>query len=69
MDWNTITLELNELIDGMLNRGSIGISEFCESILPLRRRLEEGERTEELYAAIYKAIGQYEHGSTGTKKA
>ena len=67
MDWNKLSFNLNELIDAMLNRGSIGISDFCEDILPLRRRLEEGERTDELYVEIQNAIKKYAHDDAGTQ--
>lgn len=66
MNWDNLSFELNELIDAMLNRGSIGISDFCEGILPLRRRLEEGERSEELYNEIQKAIEKYAHDTART---
>lgn len=58
MDWEKLRREF-EIFIGELTHGSIGISIFCEHILPLRARLEGGERTEKLYNEIQAAMKEH----------
>lgn len=59
-NWYEVTARFNSLIDSLLHRGSIGIVVFCTKVLPLRDRLESGERSGDLYAEIEKVIEQYD---------
>lgn len=59
MDWKKLEYDFNQFIGELMHRGSIGISVFCGDILPLRTRLEEGERTEKLYNEIQKAMKEH----------
>lgn len=59
VDWDSITLRFNSMIDELFHRGSIGINILVVKVFPLRDRLESGERTEELYSAIEEAIQHY----------
>lgn len=50
--WNNLIYEFGQFINRLQHKGSLGIMKFCDSVLPLRERLESGERTEQLYEQL-----------------
>jgi len=54
LDWKKVELHLIVLIKKYVDGGSTGVCHFCDTILPLRNRYNNGERTEELYNEIMK---------------
>lgn len=59
VDWKKLEYEFGQFLSELMRKGSIGTSQYCEYFLPLRARLEEGERTEKLYNEIQTAMKEY----------
>jgi hypothetical protein len=53
--WIAAEDHLQKVMVDLMNKGSFGIAQYCEKVLPLRQRYRDGERTNELHKLMMEA--------------
>ncbi|MDP1675685.1 MAG: hypothetical protein Q8L88_02375 [Bacteroidota bacterium] len=54
-EWSAAENHILKVMIDLMNKGSYGIAQYCEKVLPIRQRFNNGERTGELYKLMMKA--------------